>query len=191
MSRPSSSMVPSLTSSRPAISRSSVDLPQPDGPTKTTNSLSFTSRSMPLMMEKPSKPFCRFLIFRLAMGWASASEFVFVREKSLFYGAEGQPAHQLFLADPAKNQDRRAGQGRHGRQFGPEQAFGTGVGGDQRGQRRGSRRGQVQRPERLVPAQDQRQQHRGRQPALGDRQQHADHILPPGGAVQAGGFGDA
>src|SRR5690606_7679368 len=67
MSRPSSSMVPPLTSSRPAINRSSVDLPQPDGPTKTTNSLSFTSRSMPLMMEKPSKPFCRFLIFRLAM----------------------------------------------------------------------------------------------------------------------------
>ena len=29
---------PEVTSSRPAISRSSVDLPQPDGPTKTQNS---------------------------------------------------------------------------------------------------------------------------------------------------------
>src|SRR5471032_3393418 len=59
-------MVPEVTSSRPAIRRSRVDLPQPDGPTKTTNSRSFTCRSMPLMMDRPSKPFCRFLIFRLA-----------------------------------------------------------------------------------------------------------------------------
>ena len=34
-----------VVSSRPAISRSSVDLPQPDGPTKTTNSPSSMSRS--------------------------------------------------------------------------------------------------------------------------------------------------
>jgi hypothetical protein len=38
MSRPSSSMVPPSIVSRPAIRRSSVDLPQPEGPTKTTNS---------------------------------------------------------------------------------------------------------------------------------------------------------
>ena len=31
-------MSPSVTSSRPAIIRSSVDLPQPDGPTSTMNS---------------------------------------------------------------------------------------------------------------------------------------------------------
>src|SRR5471032_632430 len=187
MSRPSSSMVPSLTSSRPAIKLSRVDLPQPDWPTNTTNSLSFTSRSMPLMMEKPSKPFCRFLIFRLAMGWASTWNFY---KKPLLDGAEGQTAHQLFLTDPAENQDRRTGQGRHGGQFGTEQAFGAGVGGDQRGQRCGIRGGQVQRPERLVPAQDQRQQYRGGQAALGNRQQHADHFLPQRGAIQARGFED-
>src|SRR3569832_756469 len=42
-------MSPAVVSSRPAIMRSRVDLPQPEGPTKTTNSFGSTSRSMPLM----------------------------------------------------------------------------------------------------------------------------------------------
>jgi hypothetical protein len=41
--------VPEVMSSSPATSRSSVDLPQPDGPTKTTNSLVLMSRSTPLI----------------------------------------------------------------------------------------------------------------------------------------------
>ena len=44
---PSISTSPELASSSPAMMRSKVDLPQPDGPTKTTNSPSLTSRSMP------------------------------------------------------------------------------------------------------------------------------------------------
>ena len=44
---PSISMSPDVALSRPQISRSSVDLPQPDGPTNTTNSPSATARSMP------------------------------------------------------------------------------------------------------------------------------------------------
>src|SRR3979409_847135 len=40
-------MSPPVMSSRPAIIRSVVDLPQPDGPTSTTNSWSAMSRSMP------------------------------------------------------------------------------------------------------------------------------------------------
>src|SRR6185437_11275727 len=39
-------MSPEVTSSRPAIMRSVVLLPQPEGPTSTTNSLSGMSRSM-------------------------------------------------------------------------------------------------------------------------------------------------
>src|SRR6201999_3492423 len=38
---------PSVMSSSPAIIRKVVDLPQPDGPTSTTNSWSAMSRSMP------------------------------------------------------------------------------------------------------------------------------------------------
>ncbi len=44
---PSISSVPPVISSRPAIERSKVDLPQPDGPTKTMNSPDLMSRSMP------------------------------------------------------------------------------------------------------------------------------------------------
>ena len=45
---------PSMPSS-PAIMRSSVDLPQPDGPTKTMNSPSCTSRSTPRMTSTSPK----------------------------------------------------------------------------------------------------------------------------------------
>ena len=38
-----------VTSSSPAIMRSSVDLPQPDGPTRTTNSPSAMSIETPLI----------------------------------------------------------------------------------------------------------------------------------------------
>src|SRR3954470_6428020 len=42
--RPPIEIVPALTSSRPAIIRSAVDLPHPDGPTSTISSWSLTSR---------------------------------------------------------------------------------------------------------------------------------------------------
>ena len=46
---PSIKSVPELMSSSPATSRSKVDLPQPEGPTKTTNSRFSIARSTPLM----------------------------------------------------------------------------------------------------------------------------------------------
>jgi hypothetical protein len=46
---PSNSISPAVMSSSPAIRRSTVDLPQPEGPTKTTNSLSAISRLIPLI----------------------------------------------------------------------------------------------------------------------------------------------
>ncbi len=55
MSTPSIRIGPPVTSSSPAIRRSSVDLPQPDGPTKTTNSPSSMSRSIDGMMTTSPK----------------------------------------------------------------------------------------------------------------------------------------
>src|SRR3989344_3186413 len=46
--RPPMAISPPEASSRPAIVRSRVDLPHPEGPTKTTNSPSAMSRSIPL-----------------------------------------------------------------------------------------------------------------------------------------------
>src|SRR5215217_6758774 len=51
--RPPISISPPVMVSRPATMRSSVDLPQPDGPTSTQNWPSPTSKSMPLMASKP------------------------------------------------------------------------------------------------------------------------------------------
>src|SRR5260221_1801793 len=46
---------PAVIDSRPAIKRNRVDLPQPEGPTKTMNSFDRTSRSMPLMTSTEPK----------------------------------------------------------------------------------------------------------------------------------------
>src|SRR3990170_689001 len=46
--------VPDVIVSRPAITRSAVVLPQPDGPTNTTNSPSPTARSRPVTASVPS-----------------------------------------------------------------------------------------------------------------------------------------
>ena len=46
---PSNRISPEVRSSSPAITRSRVDLPQPEGPTKTTNSLFTISRLTPLI----------------------------------------------------------------------------------------------------------------------------------------------
>src|SRR3982751_3391966 len=46
---PSIAIVPPLISSSPASMRSKVDLPQPDGPTRTVNSPSAMSKPMPWM----------------------------------------------------------------------------------------------------------------------------------------------
>src|SRR5438876_7870438 len=58
--RPSMEIVPALISSRPASMRSSVDLPQPEGPTSTMNSPSLMSKPMPWMTLVVPKVFSMF-----------------------------------------------------------------------------------------------------------------------------------
>src|SRR5579863_2283570 len=69
-SRPSMRIFPPLGSSSPAMSRSSVDLPQPDGPTRTRNSPSATLSERLGMTVAAPKRFARFSISRVAMGSA-------------------------------------------------------------------------------------------------------------------------
>ena len=73
---------------------------------------------------------------------------------SLFHGAEGQAADKLFLAKPAKDEDRRNRHGRSRAEFRKKQAFGTGITGDKSGQRCCFGRCQVQRPESFIPSED-------------------------------------
>src|ERR1700761_2688589 len=110
---PSIRMLPPVTSSSPAISRSSVVLPQPDGPTNTTKEPSAISRSAPLMMLTGPKDF----LTPCSVIWPMVSPL------PLLHSAEGQAADQLPLAEPSENQNRRDRQGRSRRQLCPEQSF--------------------------------------------------------------------
>ena len=91
--------------------------------------------------------------------------------RGLLDGAEGQAAYHLLLGHPAEDQDRRDGERGSRGQLGPEQPLRTGEGRDVGGQRRGVGGGQVQAPERLVPAQDHAQQTGGSDARQGQRQQ--------------------
>src|ERR1700761_531081 len=130
-------MLPPVTSSSPAIRRSNVVLPQPDGPTKTTNEPSAISRSAPLMMLTGPKDF----FTPCSVIWPMVSP------PPLLHGAEGQAADQLPLAKPSENKDRRDCKRGRGRQFCPEQTFRTGIGRDEHREWRGLRRRQIERPE--------------------------------------------
>src|SRR5690242_9505511 len=109
-SRPSIRMRPPVTSSRPAIRRSKVVLPQPEGPTKTTNEPSWISSEAPWMILVAPNAFSTFSRVMLPICRSPAF---------LFHGAEGETAHQLLLTEPAKDQDWRDRQGRGCGELGP------------------------------------------------------------------------
>src|SRR6516162_6093263 len=150
-SAPSISIRPPVASSSPAISRSKVDLPQPEGPTKTTNWPSSISRSMEGMMMVSPKA--------LRTSLSTILPVISPPPCYSFDGAEGEAAHELALGEPAQDQDRRDRHGRGRRELGPEQAFRARIGSDEDRERGRVRGRQVQRPEGLVPGQDHIEQH--------------------------------
>src|SRR6516165_2920229 len=124
-SAPSITTRPLVTSSSPAIKRNRVDFPQRDGPRKTTNSPSAISRSTHGITTVPSKLLvtCSSLIAPIEISPA---------RRSSLHRAEGETADQLTLREPAKDQDRCDRDGRRCRQLGPKEAFGTGIGRNER-----------------------------------------------------------
>src|SRR5690348_3461604 len=95
---PSIVISPLVMSSKPAIRRSSVDLPQPDGPTKTVNSLSSISRSTPWMISTPPKLLRTPRRVTLAMVQVPPDVSSALNALSLD-GAGGQPRNDLPLED--------------------------------------------------------------------------------------------
>src|SRR6478609_1242979 len=88
------SISPDVMSSRPTIIRSSVDLPQPDGPTRIMNSPSWTSMLMSFTAAKPSPySLTMFFISMEAMG-------------SPLHGAGGQAGDDLSLEQQDDDDDR-------------------------------------------------------------------------------------
>src|SRR5262245_62638504 len=110
---PSIKRSPAVISSSPAMRRSRVDLPQPDGPTNTTKLRSSMSRLIPLMTSNSPK-FLRIL----------RSVTVAIPVVPSLDGAEGQATNELALTQPTEDQNRRDRHGRCRGEFGPEQPFG-------------------------------------------------------------------
>ena len=81
MSWPPMATVPSQTSTSPAMLCSKVDLPQPEGPSRTRNSPSATSRSSPWMISVAPKRMRKFRMLTLATALS-------------FDGAGGDAAHE-------------------------------------------------------------------------------------------------
>src|ERR1700757_3622723 len=73
---------------------------------------------------------------------------------SLLDRTECEAADELPLRQPAKYQDRRNGERRCGRKLRPKQPLRTRIRGDKCGERRGLRRGEIERPEGFVPSED-------------------------------------
>src|SRR5271155_291871 len=92
---------PSLTVSSPAIIASSVDLPQPEGPTRAMNSPVRASRSMPLRTSTAPKRLCSPEMVSVAIAARS------------FDCALGEAANEI-LATEEIDQERRYGSDQHG-----------------------------------------------------------------------------
>ena len=84
MTLPSMMSSPSVISSRPATMRSVVDLPQPEGPTRTMNSLSAMSRLNSWTATTPSSVIWR--LVRFSGGSSSGAPLTF-----FFFGALDSP----------------------------------------------------------------------------------------------------
>src|ERR1700722_1140719 len=94
---PSMRISPSLTLSRPAIIASSVDLPQPDGPTSATNSPVRASRSMPFSTSTTPKRLCSPETVSVAIAVRS------------FDRALGEAANEILAAEEIDQQRRHGG----------------------------------------------------------------------------------
>src|SRR5580693_5876826 len=89
--RPSMLMFPALIDSKPAIVLSSVDLPQPDGPTNTRKPPLSSVRSMPLRISTEPKRLRRPFISRNAIALS-------------LHGAGHQAPHEIAAADDIDQQ---------------------------------------------------------------------------------------
>src|SRR5580765_5438462 len=108
-SRPPIEIVPAVVSSSPAISLSSVDLPHPEGPTRTMNSPSCTVSETSSIAQTP--PANSLVTWSTTISAISAP--------SSFHRTGGQPERDPPLDDHEEDQDRDRRQDRPGHQPAP------------------------------------------------------------------------
>src|SRR3984885_6464338 len=97
---------PSVISSRPTIIRSVVDLPQPDGPTRTTNSWSAISRSMPFTACTPP-PYILTALRTETSAMVLSFPRVFMQLVESALGGTGGQAGHVVIHQEGVDQDRR------------------------------------------------------------------------------------
>src|SRR6478609_5273236 len=172
---PSMLIVPEVISSSPATMRSVVVLPQPEGPTSTTNSRSAISRLTFLTTGLPSKT-----LFRTFRSTRAISSF----------DAAG-PAGEVVLDEERVDDRHRDGTDQRARhQRAPEKdvaADELGSDTDRHGLLLG-RREEHKCVDELVPREREGEDARREDAGHGDRQDDVDHRLPAGGAVDARAF---
>src|SRR5262245_16221089 len=107
---PSKVMVPPVTSSRPAMRRSNVDFPQPEGPTTTTNSPEPMSRFTSLITSVVPNAFLTPLSVRPT---------IWLLSLLTLDPAGGQPGDNLALEDKDESDQRQGDDHRSGHDDAP------------------------------------------------------------------------
>src|SRR6516162_3066172 len=176
---------PEVMSSRPAIMLRVVDLPQPEGPTRMTNSPSAMSRLKSSTAREPSGK-------RLVMcsSTISATVYSLVPYPRLALDRAGcQPRDDPPLEEEHEDDDRNGDDHRRGRDRpGGHRELGTS---GEEGQRRrcrprGDRRGQRDGQQELVPAEQEHQDRRGHHARRRQRGDDPGERLERRGAVHPG-----
>src|SRR5919106_2030759 len=157
---------PSVMSSSPAIIRSAVDLPHPDGPTRIMNSPSPISRLICFTASVPSGN--RLVTSSITISAISLSPLS-------LHGARRQPGHDAALEDQHEDDDRH-GHDHPGRGDVPGRLGELRLPGEE-GERRGNgsrrvRRGEGDREQELVPREDEDQDRAGEHAGRGQRDDH-------------------
>src|SRR3954454_19781557 len=164
---PPMAISPPETSSRPAIIRSSVDLPQPEGPTNTMNSPSSTVRLAPWMVSNAPNRLTTLVRETPAM------------PRSLLDRAGGDAGNEMTLQDDEDDEHRR---GEHHRP-GHDPAPGHFCQADQAAERHRRREhfavgADQQRPEIVVPGGQEQDDRQGGKRRAGERQGDEKIDLP-------------
>src|SRR3954467_4028415 len=184
-------MSPLVMSSSPTIIRSSVDLPQPDGPTRIMNSPSAMSRLTSFTAGKPS-PYCLTMWFI----WISAistspSGGGFGCARSALHSAVGEAGDDAPLEQQHEGDDRD-GDDHRGCRDGAGGVLELRGAGEQAQRRRhragGVRRGQRDAVDEVVPSDEEGDDRRGEHPGGGRRHDHLAERLPRRRPVDLGGL---
>src|SRR6478672_10318477 len=147
-------MSPEVMSSRPTTIRSSVDFPQPDGPTRMTNSPSLMSRLTSFTAGNPSPYFLTML-----MSWISAMSAPSALDRTVGEAGDDLPLEQQHEDDDGDGDDDG---GRGDRSGGLLELRGAGEEG-QRGRHRPGRVGRGERDavDEVVPGDEEGDDRRG------------------------------